>query len=66
MEGLAEQVWEEQQGGPLIEPVAIRGVHQAAAAAGEVVLLEDGDVEAGFGEAGGGCYAACSGAWIGG
>ena len=50
----------------MIEPVAIRGVHQAAAAAGEVVLLEDGDVEAGFGEAGGGCYAACSGAWIGG
>jgi hypothetical protein len=41
-------------------------VHQAAAAAGKVILFEDGYVEPGFCEAGGGCYAACSCACKGG
>ena len=48
-----EEAGQEEEGGPLVEAVALV-VDQAAAAAGEGVLLEDGDFEAGFGEACGG------------
>lgn len=58
-----EEAGQQEEGGALIEAVALV-VDQAAAAAGEGVLLEDGDFEAGFGEAGGGADAAYSGAYI--
>lgn len=62
-EGQVEEAREQEQRGPLVEAVAFV-VDQAAAPAGEGVLFEDGDAEAGFGEACGGCYAAYAGAWM--
>jgi hypothetical protein len=47
-----EEAWEEQQRGALVEAVAFV-VDEAAAAAGESVLLENCYAESGFGEAGG-------------
>ena len=58
-----EEAGQQEEGGALIEAVALV-VDQAAAAAGEGVLLEYGDFEAGFGEARGGADAAYSGAYI--
>jgi len=52
-EGQVEEAGQEEEGGALVEAVAFV-VDEAAAAAGEGVLLEDGDFEAGFGEACGG------------
>ena len=46
----------------MVEAVAAV-MDQTAAAAGEVVLFQDGDFEAGVGEAGGGGDAAYAGAW---
>jgi hypothetical protein len=62
-EGQVEEAGQQEEGRALVEAMAFV-VDQAAAAAGEGVLLEDGDFEAGFGEAGGGADAAYSGAWI--
>jgi hypothetical protein len=61
-EGQVEEAGQEEEGRALVEAVAFV-VDQAAAAAGEGVLFEDGDFEAGFGEAGGGADAAYSGAY---
>jgi len=48
-----EEFREEEQRGALVEAVATV-VDETAAAAGEVVLFQDGDFEAGVGKAGGG------------
>jgi hypothetical protein len=63
VKGLVEEAGEEEERGALIEAVAFRRVNETAAAAGEVVLFEDGDVEAGMGEAGGGACTANTCAW---
>lgn len=44
-----EERGQQEEGGALVEAVAVL-VDEGAAAAGEGVLFEDGDVEAGFGE----------------
>jgi hypothetical protein len=48
LEGLVEEAREQEEGGALIEAVALV-VDEGAAAAGVVVLFDDGDAEAGFG-----------------
>lgn len=48
-----EEAREQEERGPLVEAVAFV-VDETAAAAGEGILLEDCDVEAGFGKAGSG------------
>lgn len=47
-----EEAWQEEERGPLVEAVAFM-VDETASAAGEGVLLQYCDFEAGFGEASG-------------
>lgn len=62
-ERLFEEMRQQEEGGAVIEAVAIR-MDEAATAASVGVFLEHGDLEARFGEAGGGGDAADTGAWV--